>query len=52
MCLNDEIDRFDLNIKGKSAEKEIGFYQCLFSKTEVIYYLSLALTLTIVLILK
>lgn len=52
MCLNDEIDRFDLNIKGENVEKKVRFYQCLFSPTELIYYFSLALTLTIVLIIK
>lgn len=52
MCLNDEIDRFDLNIKRENVEKKVRFYQCLFSPTELIYYFSLALTLTIVLIIK
>lgn len=52
MCLNDEIDRFDLNIQEKNKEKKVYFYQCLFSKTEVVYYFSLALTLAVILILK
>lgn len=52
MCLNDEIDRFDLNIQDKNLKKKVCFHVCLLSKTEIAYYFSLALILTIVLILK
>lgn len=52
MCLNDEIDRFNLNIQEKNIEKKISFFQCVFSKTEIIFYFSLGLVLAIVLILK
>lgn len=47
MCLNDEISRFDLN--KKNINKKIYYYKCLISRTEIGYYLSLILTLTVVL---
>lgn len=51
MCLNDEIEKYDLRIHKSDKVKKTCFYQCFFSKTEIYFYFSMILILTVVLFL-